>query len=225
MTDEPLGLPPSIDVEEVEQHVAEPDAGFLRIRRVTLRNRHPDGRTSREYRYDLVERDAMDAVGIVLEEAGDEPRVCIRSALRPPMRYRDRYDIPLPADGRSHVLWEVPAGLVEPEERGATGLRACASRETLEEVGLEVEPERFEPLGPPVALSPGVLGEKLHFLHATVDPSRRGTPVEDGSPTEERAVVRFIPLRDALEATRDGRIQDAKTEVALRRLAERRGIR
>ena len=225
MTDESLGAPPAIEIEEVDDHGGDPSRGFLRVRRVTLRNRYPTGHTSRDYRYDVVERDAIDAVGIVLEEAGEEPRVCVRSALRPPMRFRDRYDVPLPPDGRSHVLWEVPAGLVEPEERGEEGLRACASRETLEEVGLEVAPDRFEALGPPVALSPGVLGEKLHFLHATVDPSRRGTPVEDGSPTEEHAAVRFIPLREALEATRDGRIQDAKTEVALRRLAERRGIR
>lgn len=227
MTDhEPLDEPPAIELEVVEDHTAEtgPAEGFLRVRRVSLRNRHPDGHTSRVYRYDLIERDAMDAVGIVLEAEGDEPRVCLRSALRPPMRFRDRYAIPLPPDDRSHVLWEVPAGLVEPHERGEAGLRGCASRETLEEVGLEVAPERFDSLGPPVALSPGVLGEKLHFLHAVVDPSRRGVPLEDGSPTEERAAIRFVPLREALAATRDGRIQDVKTEVALRRLAERRGL-
>jgi len=121
------------------------------------------------------------------------------------------------------VQWEVPAGLVEPDERGEEGLRACAARETLEEVGLAVAPSAFEALGPPVALSPGVIGEKIYFLVADVDPSQRGTPTEDGSPVEADARVRFVPLDDALAATRSGVVADVKTEVALRRLAERVG--
>jgi ADP-ribose pyrophosphatase len=225
---ERLDPPPEVAVEVVRDRTAEtrPDEGFLRVRRLVLRNRYADGTSSEPYRYDIVERDALDAVGIVLESANEhdgEPWVCLRSALRPPMAFRREHAVPVEREHPAS-LWEIPAGLVEPDERGEEGLRSCASRETLEEVGLEVPADRFARLGPSFALSPGVLGEKLFLLHAIVDPDGRGEPTLDGSPTEEAGVVRFVPLREALDAVREGRIADVKTEVALRRLAELRGL-
>ncbi len=218
-----LDAPPDIEVEVVEDRSPRQE-GFLRVRRLGLRNRYPDGTTSDVYGYDVVERDALDAVGIVLEaEREGEPWVCLRSALRPPMAMRGGYAVPLDEEV-SPSIWEVPAGLVERDERGVEGLRRCAARETLEEVGLEVEASAFALLGPGFALSPGVLGEKLYLLHARVEPTDRGEPTLDGSPTEEGAAIRFVPLAEALRATRDGRVADAKTELALRRLAELRGI-
>lgn len=215
---------PRVAVEVVEDETASArcDRGFLRLRRLTLKNRYEDGHESAEYAYDLVERDALDAVAIVLYATrdDDEPLVCLRSALRPPLAFRASYAIPIP-ETEGAVLWEVPAGLVEPDERGEAGLAACASRETLEEVGLEVAPEAFTRLGPAACLSPGVMAEKLHFYVACVDPAQRKTPTEDGSPVEERAEVRFVALSEALAACRDGRVADLKTETAIRRLAER----
>jgi ADP-ribose pyrophosphatase len=212
----------------VEEHTATArcDEGFLRLRRLTLRNRYPDGTASAAYRYDMVERDALDAVAIVLHADGPSgPTICLRTALRPPLAFRRPEMVPIADPAPRTALWEVPAGLVEPGERGETGLRACASRETLEEVGLHVAPERFVRLGPEATLSPGVIGEKIWYLAAEVVPAERGTPTEDGSPVEERAVVRFVPVREALAATRDGRIADVKTEVAVHRLAALRGVR
>lgn len=206
---------PSIEVAVVEDHsaTARCDEGFLELRRLTLRNRYADGTESALYRYDLVTRDALDAVAIVLfAQTEGGLSVCLRSALRPPLAFRD--DEPGP------VEWEVPAGLIEPHERGEAGRRGCAAREALEEVGLEVPPEAFEVLGPAVYLSPGVMAERLHFLAARVRPEARGAPTEDGSPVEERAQIRFVPLERALEACRDGRIRDIKTETAIRRLTE-----
>jgi ADP-ribose pyrophosphatase len=214
---------PIIDVEQLEDRSASArcDEGFLRVRRLMLRNRYADGTASAAYRYDVVERDALDAVAIVLvDDRGPEPRVCLRSSLRPPLAFRGRYRLPV-RDGAGAVLWEVPAGLVEPDEEGEAGLRACAARETLEEVGLSLGPDAFERLGPAVCMSPGVLAEKLHYFVARVAPETRGAPTEDGTPVEERAEVRFVPLAAALEACRDGRIADVKTEAAIRRLAER----
>jgi ADP-ribose pyrophosphatase len=215
---------PAIEVVILEDRTAESrcDRGFLRLRRLVLKNRYPDGSESKPYPYDLVERDAIDAVVVLLHadgEGGGEPRVCIRSSLRPPLALRPGYRLPLPSEGTA-VIWEVPAGLVEAGEEGMDGLRRCAARETLEETGLEVEPSAFAPLGPPVYLTPGVIAEQVHFLTARVDPSLRGVPTEDGSPVEENAVVRFVPLGDALAACADGRIADSKTELGLRRLAE-----
>jgi ADP-ribose pyrophosphatase len=213
---------PAIEVEVLEDRTAESrcDRGFLRLRRLVLANRYPDGRTSAPYAYDVVERDAIDAVVLLLHTAGEgEPRVCVRSSLRPPLVLRPSYHPPLPGPS-GNVLWELPAGLVEADERGLDGLRRCAARETLEETGFDVPPASFAPLGPPVYLTPGVLAEQVHFLAARVDPSLRGVPTEDGSPVEENAVVRLLPLAEALAACADGRIADSKTELGLRRLAE-----
>jgi ADP-ribose pyrophosphatase len=210
---------PRVDVTVIEDRTASArcDRGFLRVRRLTLKNRYEDGAESAEYAYDLVERDALDAVAIVLFT--DSGEVCLRSALRPPLAFRSTYAIPID-DPSGPVLWEVPAGLVEPEERGEDGLQRCCARETLEEVGLALAPEAFERLGPAACLSPGVLAEKLHYFVARVEPRSAGAPTEDGSPVEERAEVRFIPIAEALRACRDGRIGDLKTETAIRRLDE-----
>lgn len=228
MTDAEWPARPRVTVELVADHTEEArcDRGFLVMRRLTLRNVWEDGHASAAYRYDLVEREALDAVAIVLfATGGGGPRICLRTALRPPLAFRNEHAIPIPEPPEAGaVQWEVPAGLVEPDERGEDGLRACASRETQEEVALEVPPEAFAPLGPSVCISPGVLAEKLHYWAAEVDPSKRGVPAGDGSPTEERARVRFVPLADALAACRDGRIADLKTEAAVRRLAERLGV-
>lgn len=216
------GERPRVVVEVVEDRTAGArcDEGFLRMRRLTLQNRYADGTRSAPYAYDLVERDALDAVGIVLVAPGAPPRVCLRSALRPPLAFRSAYALPI-AEAAEPVLWEVPAGLVESSERGEEGLRACCARETLEEVGLELSPDAFGRLGPAACLSPGVLAEKIHYFVASVDPSARGTPLEDGSPVEERAEILFVPIDEALAMCRDGRVADVKTETAIRRLAER----
>jgi ADP-ribose pyrophosphatase len=65
-----------------------------------------------------------------------------------------------------------------------------------------------------------MVGERHFYFHVEVDLARQGTPLEDGSPLERFAVVTSVPLDAAIELTRRGVIEDAKTEVALRRLAE-----
>lgn len=205
--------PPHIGVELIEDLSPHDEPGFLRLRRRQLRNRYADGTTSEAYLYDSVDRAAMDAVVLVLH---DERSVCIRSSLRPPVAFRHELSVPRDAD-HPPVLWELPAGLVEPREHGEEGLRACASRETLEETGLEVPPSAFVPLGPAVFLSPGVVAERLYYYAARVDPATRGTPTEDGTPVEARAEVRFVPFAELLEICDAGHIGDAKSEVGIRR--------
>lgn len=212
-----------IDVLADRSATTPSDQGFLRVRRLVLRNRYPgDAEPSHEYPYDCVERSAMDAVGIVLY-ARSPDRVCVRSAIRPPVALRPGYALPLPAASADPMVFEIPAGLVEVDERGEEGLRTCAARETLEEVGLELAPDAFFRLGPGVYLSPGLCAEKLYFLAAEAEPDRATVPMLDGSPVEEAAVVRWLPLESAIEACRSGAIEDAKTEVAIRRLADHLG--
>lgn len=195
--------------------------GFIRVRRLVLRNRYDDGTASEEYRYDCAERDAMDAVGIVLVDRTG--RVCLRSSIRPPLSLRPGYSVPLRSkETGDPTLFEIPAGLVETDEEGEDGLRACCARETMEEVGIDAPPASFERLGPPVYLTPGLIAEQIHLFVAEVDHASAVPPTMDGSPVEERAKLEWVSLDEALAACRDGRIGDVKTEVAIRRLAERK---
>lgn len=209
---------PPIHVELVEDRTPAQPPGFLRLRRRLLRNRYPDGSASAPYEYDSVDRRATDAVVLVLHT--DDDRVLLRTSLRPPLAYRNELAVPVDATV-DPVLWELPAGLVEPEEQGEEGLRACCVRETIEETGYTLTPDAFEPLGAPIFLSPGVLAERLFYFTARVAESERGIPTEDGTPVESGQTVRFFTIDEAIAACDAGELGDVKSEVGLRRLAAR----
>ncbi len=228
-TRERLGDPPPIAVHVVRDtpEGARCDKGFLKLRRLQLQNRYQDGSESEPYPYDIVDRAALDAVVMVLHRPGakGQPEVCLRSSLRPPLGIRAQAEA-LEGQGRATtaVLWEVPAGLIEPEEgRAATsdgmlpGVRSCAARETLEETGFVVPESAFQALGRMTYLSPGVLAERLHYVSASLAGCEERAPTLDGSPVEEGSAVVFLDVHDAIAAIDRGEIQDAKTEVALRR--------
>jgi ADP-ribose pyrophosphatase len=183
--------------------------GFLTLRRFELVVLD-DGNRSRSFRYDTIERRALDAAIMVAHhEENGAPHVYLRSAIRPPVALR--------AD-RSHsgVLWEVPAGLIEPGESPA----AAAARELEEELGFALSADAMQSLGPTAFPAPGVIGEVHYYFHVRVDPKMQKPPSGDGSPLEDVAQIISIPLDRALAACRAGEIADAKSELALRRLAE-----
>jgi ADP-ribose pyrophosphatase len=214
-----LPPPPAIEVKVVSDERPRPH-GFVWVREAVLQNLYPDGTSSKPYDYFFVERKLLDAVALALWRKGPAgPEVVLRSQLRPPLAFRHQYDVPMPAHGTGAVQWEVPAGLVELGERGDEGLAARAAAEALEEVGVVIPAERFAPLGAPTSLSPGLIAEKLHFVHAEIladDP--HGGAEGDGHPVEEHAECRFVPIAEALAAVDAGIIHDIKTEVAIRRL-------
>ena len=103
-----LPRPPKVELELVREKSGG-GPGFLTLRRVELVCVTEDGKKSRAFPYDVLERRALDASIMVAhyEEAGAH-FVYLRSAIRPPVRLR-----PLPP-AHSGLLWEVPAGLIEP---------------------------------------------------------------------------------------------------------------
>lgn len=206
----------------VEERPAGGDPGFLRIRRVTLRARFEGGEESAPFVYDIIDRDRLDAVVIAAhfrDEAGRR-HVFLRSALRPPVALRPLEVRPFPEQPWLGALWELPAGLVEVDERSPEGLRACASRELLEELGVDVPASALRALGPSTFPAPGMVGERHYYFEVEVDPRARVTPTEDGSALERGAVIFALPVDEAIARCRRGEIEDAKTELALRRLAE-----
>jgi ADP-ribose pyrophosphatase len=101
------------------------------------------------------------------------------------------------------VLWEIPAGTLEPGE----AVEVAAVRELAEETGYRAG--RWQKL---LAFypSPGVLDERTH-LFAALDL----TPGEMRPEADEQLEPQVVPLAQALAWVRDGTIRDAKTLVAL----------
>ncbi|HVR19333.1 MAG TPA: NUDIX hydrolase [Polyangiaceae bacterium] len=214
---------PDIRLEIVEELPSSPE-GFLRIVRRRLRAHYPDGTSSAPFAYDEVDRVALDAVILCVHfrDASGTRHVYLRSAVRPPVTFRDRTRSPRPScDPPGGFLWELPAGLVEASEQSESGLRHAAQREIREEIGFEVPLDALSELGPSVFPVPAFIAERHFFFEALVDPSARHEPSLDGSALEHGGAVVTLPVADALERCRTGEFQDSKTELCLRRLVER----
>ena len=181
------------------------------LRRVDLVAHFPDGEVSPPFPYDIAVRRALDAVVILAYFVEASVRhVYLRSAVRPACALRA---IEPAHDG---LLWELPAGLVEPDEEPI----AAAVRELHEELGFSSRIRDMKPLGHWTFPTPGIIGERHLFFMIEVDRQARGEPTEDGSALERAASIVALPLENALAFCRSGVIVDAKTELALRRFAE-----
>ncbi|HTP67236.1 MAG TPA: NUDIX hydrolase [Geobacteraceae bacterium] len=108
-----------------------------------------------------------------------------------------------PAVGDNMI--EAPAGRLGPGEEPAS----CALRELVEEAGLAAR--KIESLGL-IYPSPGVLDEAIHLFLASGLSDVAAMPEE----YEEIAMVR-IPLAEAVQMAKDGRITDGKTIALLLR--------
>ncbi len=213
---------PNVRLEVMEDLSPKGASGFLRLLRRRFRAHYPDGSASEPFEYDEVDRRAIDAAVMLAHYRGARgvPYVYLRSSVRPPVAMRDLARSPL-ADERCHgQLWELPAGLVEPGEQTPEGVVGTAQRELLEELGFEVKREALLPLGPSLFPAAGVIAERLFFFHVAVDPNLRRAPELDGSPLERFGEVIDVPLSDAIVWCMDGSIEDAKTEIGLRRFAD-----
>jgi ADP-ribose pyrophosphatase len=221
-------MPEVTAIEVVEDYTARArcDEGFLRLKRLRARNRRADGTRSREYPIDVIDRPTLDAVAVCLWAR--TPRgveVLTRRGLRPAAYFRRGRVAVLP-EPEYLLVEELVAGVLEPGELGLDALRRRAAAEIVEEAGLVVDPARLEPLGGPFFPLPGIVSEKIHLLAGEVarppGPDLAAAPQEgDGSPLEEGAVLVWREMGEALAACERGEIEDAKTELALRRLAPR----
>lgn len=200
--------------------------GFLEIRRLQLRNRRRDGSLSAPYLCDAIARPyGQDAVVVAIyARAGGAIRVLVRDGLRPALYFgRDPARAPLPEPPPAMQLTELVAGIVEDGDHGEDGLRRRAAHEVHEEAGFVVDPARIELLGAGMYPSPGAMIEKFYFVAVEVDPAAQVAIAGDGSPMEDGASTRWLPLDAALAACVRGDIADLKTELGLRRLRDHLG--
>jgi ADP-ribose pyrophosphatase len=101
------------------------------------------------------------------------------------------------------VLWELPAGTLDPGETP----EACAAREVEEETGYRAGTLR--PLTSFYA-SPGILNERMHGFIAT-----DLTPSEQKLDSDEEIEVFRIPQWQVRDMLKDGHIEDGKTIALL----------
>jgi ADP-ribose pyrophosphatase len=211
---------PDVQLELVEDVSPPGPPGFLRLLRRSLVAHYPDGSVSSPFLYDEVDRRAIDAVIIAAHFLhGGERWVYLRSAVRPPLRFRDPTRSPL-HDAHGGSLWELPAGLIEVGEQTPEGVREAARRELAEELGFEVPVSALVALGPSTFPAAGFIAERHFFVSVEVRPEARGEPSLDGSALERFGRVLALPLARALDLCRSGCVEDSKTELGLRRLAE-----
>lgn len=197
--------------------------GFLRLRRLVLRNRRSDGTISRSYTCDAVVRPyGQDAVVVVVYAwIAGAVHVVVRNGLRPAIALgRDPQRAPIPEAAPALFLAELVAGIVEEDDRGAAGLARRGAEEVREEAGFVVAPDALVLLGAGTFPSPGCLVEKYYFMAVEVDPDREEPLAGDGSPMEEGASTRWMTLDAALAACVAGEFCDLKTELGLRRLKD-----
>lgn len=216
-----------VDFEVEQDEIAGIEGGFLAVRRLRLRNVRDDGTRSRLYVCDfLVRPKGIDAVVVaVYHRSGDGVQVLLREGLRPVLANgRDSDTLPIP-DARPYLTFtEVVAGIIEAGDRGEEGVRRRAAIEVEEESGFSVSPAEVQMLGAGSFPSPGSMPEKFWLTAVEVPgPHLQRHAAGDGSPMEEGSTTRWVDLHEAIEACVDGRLEDVKTELVLRRLRDRLG--
>ena len=107
------------------------------------------------------------------------------------------------------ALWEIPAGTVEPGE----DTFSCAQRELAEETGYSAR--QWEPLGCVIPV-PGYSDEKIDLYMA-----KRLVSARQNLDADEIITVHAIPLQRVVSMIDQGKINDAKTVVAVFRAMHR----
>ena len=210
--------------------------GFARLRRCQVQNLRGDGSRSETYALDMLERPVgADAVAVLAYDPGHagvemgegiggeigQTVVLLRRGLRPVPRLGRGGEPPREGEVPPLMHLEVVAGVLEAGDTGEEGLRQRAAEELLEEAGLRVRAEQVTRLGPPVYNSLGIMAERIYLCAAPteLDAGSLEPPPGDGTPLEEGSTPELYTLAQALAMCDSGEIQDAKTELVLRRLA------
>ncbi len=183
---------------------------LFRVVRARLRYRRFDGRMSDPITRINLERG--DSVGVLLYDAQDDAVVLVRqfrypvyASLDPEKRAGD--------DARQAWLLEIVAGV---KDAGRT-VREVAHKELLEEAGYEVEGD-LRPITT-IYPSPGGTSERIHLFLGEVDHRQRAGKGGGVAAEGEDTQIVVLPFREAMEMIASGEICDAKTIVALQRLA------
>lgn len=110
--------------------------------------------------------------------------------------------------GGSGWLVEIPAGILEKDET----VESCARRETLEEIGHKVDVLTWIST---FYLSPGGSSERIHLFHGRIKFDRDISETAGVKDENEDIRILCVPVDEAFAQLHAGKIQDAKTVIAL----------
>lgn len=201
------------------RRLSDPKA-FFTLEGYRLVNDYGGRRQSPEYSCESVHRRGTDGVAIaVWRRNRGRAEVLLKECIRPPVLFRAaRVGAKRP---NPPLLLEVIAGSREPRDRTAADLRQRAAEEIFEEAGIRVPVARIRRSGPPAFTSPGGLSEEVHIYTCEVTGlPQLGAQLDNAHPLELHSPLHWLSIETALRWTRTGRIRDAKTEIAIRRLAD-----
>jgi 8-oxo-dGTP pyrophosphatase MutT (NUDIX family) len=117
------------------------------------------------------------------------------------------------------LLLEAVAGSLEPNEKNLSKMKKRVKMETLEEAGFDVKIADIFSLGKPFFSSPGQSTEKIYPFAVKVNIENKVKALGDGSLLEkDSGKIKFFPLKMSEKMISQGKIEDAKTEIAIHRL-------
>lgn len=208
-------------IENIELKIRRTAGRFLELHEAEVHYRFADGTTIPAGKIEFVERRGVDSivVAVYCEENG-QVLMALTGQVRVPVLSRGRRE----SGGRLFLLESV-AGSLEPGDSGRRGMPGRAAAEVFEEAGFDVVPGKIFSLGAPFFTSPGQSSEKIYPFAVKVKKKDAVKPRGDGSLLEKfLPPIKFHPLKKILRMAREGRIRDAKTEIAAMRLAFLLGV-
>lgn len=193
---------------------------FLKHSLFEIRHIYSNGKISKGYNYELVSRRGTDSVVVLLYcfENGEifiglKKQLRIAKVLR--NIHKKKIEVPL----QRCFLLEAVAGSLEVDERSSSKIRRRAKIEILEEAGFDVKLKDIFSLGPPFYTSPGQATEKIYPFAVKIARKEKRKFCGDGSLIEmENGEINFFSVEKTLQLIQKGKIEDAKTEIAVLRL-------
>ena len=215
-----------VKIEVIEK--LEESKGFLKAK--SFKVKFSQCNQSAEATIDYIDRKSKDAVCIVPYETVRSQNVdttvlylrsCLRATIELCSKRKEDCEFVQKGMKLNHTgnQWEFPAGMIDGEE----SVKDAACRELEEELGIYVSPAHIKELGPPIFTSAGLAPEKIYFQLAEVNSKYMkdiATLAGDGSAMEKFGQKATVTISEALELCNNGIISDAKTTVAIYRVAK-----
>ncbi len=193
---------------------------FLKHSIFEVRHIYSNGKKSKKYNYEVVSRKGNDSVVVIIYcfENG-EILIGLKNQLRIAKAVRSsskkKIEIPL----KKCLLLEAIAGSLEDNEKSFSKITKRVKTEIFEEAGYDVRQKDIVSLGPPFYTSLGQSTEKIYPFALKIEKKEKKKFYGDGSLIEkESGEINFFPVKKVLQLIQRGKIQDAKTEIAVLRL-------
>ncbi|HMC82649.1 MAG TPA: hypothetical protein VKL61_05390 [Candidatus Polarisedimenticolia bacterium] len=221
----PPVLPRRVVFLRIVRQIQSKGRSFLALKRLRVRNEYEDGRLSRPYAFEMVERRGIDSVALIPFRHGRERIwILIKAGFRPALFQRGLRRAPGEGIRPRPLTFEAVAGSLEPDEWTDSQIDRRALFELEEETGFRAKPADLISLGAGFFPSHGQCTEKIHLRGVRLDRRRHHAPRGDGSVNESETWTLWVEAVDLIGRCRKGEIEDPKVEIGVQRLLDCREI-